>query len=120
MPPYQGKLSDDDIADVAAYVEMSRAGLAAMSRQGQDFVHALEHSSSSNANCIWLPSIDAVVGLARDNGFTTSESVFRMTPAATRSRAGLPTAGFPELPLAVNQSFGLLTVAGRHRPSIRH
>ena len=49
-----------------------------MSRQGfKDFVHALEHSSSLRRQLHQLPSIDAVVGLARDNGFTVSESDFQ-------------------------------------------
>ena len=49
-----------------------------MSRQGfKDFVHALEHSSSLRRQLHQLPSIDAVVALARDNGFAVSESDFQ-------------------------------------------
>ena len=46
-----------------------------MSRQGfKDFVHALEHSSSLRRQLHQLPSIEAVVALARDNGFAVGES----------------------------------------------
>ena len=49
-----------------------------MSRQGfKDFVHALEHSSSLRRQLLQLPSIDAVMALARDNGFAVSESDFQ-------------------------------------------
>ena len=49
-----------------------------MSRQGlKDFVHALEHSSSLRRQLHQHSSIDAVVGLARDNGFAVSETDFQ-------------------------------------------